>query len=166
MWVWHAESVDLGAGRTLEAALQGLVLGPALFAVGLSGPIADALVLVEPEAGRTGVFLGDAFDAGEENVADALVGMSVEAVEAGAKVVGAFRGLQFESVAAIDVEVVVAGLSFAAERVKDQAVGAETLLGDAVVTFVVFVALPVVLVGAVGLGTDELLSCIRAKKRF
>ena len=53
----------------------------------------------------------------------------------------------------------VARLSFVAERVKDQAVGAKSLLGDAVVTFVVQVALPRVLEGSVLLGAVEL-TCI------
>ena len=93
MRVGHAESVDLGTGGTLEAAFQSSVLGSALLAVGLSGQVADALVLVEPQSGRASVFLGDTFDTGVEDVANALIGMSVEAVETGAKVVGALRGL-------------------------------------------------------------------------
>ena len=49
----------------------------------------------------------------------------------------------------------VTGLALPAEGVEDEAVGAEPLLGDAVVALVVLIALPGVLVGAVGLLADE-----------
>ena len=62
---------------------------------------------------------------------------------------------ELEPVTAVDVKVVVAGLAFAAKGVKDETVGAEHFLGDAVVALVVLVALVEVLEGAVGLGTSE-----------
>jgi hypothetical protein len=60
----------------------------AVLTVGLGGPVADALVLVEPESGRADVLLGLAVDAGVEDVADGGVGVGVEAVQTGALVVG------------------------------------------------------------------------------
>ena len=50
----------------------------------------------------------------------------------------------------------VAGLPLVAEGVEDQAVGAQPLLGDAVVALVVLVTLPCVFEGAVFAGAIEL----------
>ena len=62
--------------------------GLAVLPVGLSGPVADALVLVEPETGWANVLFRLAIDAGVEDVADGGIGMGVEAVQARAQVVG------------------------------------------------------------------------------
>ena len=59
----------------------------------LSRPVADPLVLIEPEAGGAGVLLGHALHARVEDVAHAGVGVSVESVQAGAQVVGALGRL-------------------------------------------------------------------------
>ena len=63
---------------------------------------------------------------------------------------------QLKAISAVDIEVVIAGLALPAERVEDKAVRAEAGLGHAVVALVVLVALLQVLVGAVGLVTDDL----------
>ena len=64
-------------------------LSLALLPVGGLGPVADAAVLVEPEAGGAGVLLGLAVHTGVEDVADGGVGVGVETIEAGAQVTGA-----------------------------------------------------------------------------
>ena len=60
----------------------------ALGSVGGFRPVADSGVLVEPETGGAGVFLGQPLHAGVEDVADGGVGVGVEAVETGAQVTG------------------------------------------------------------------------------
>ena len=65
----------------------------AVLPVGLSWPVADALVLVEPQPGGARVLLGHALHARVEDVAHAGVGVSVESVQAGAQVVGALGRL-------------------------------------------------------------------------
>ena len=62
------------------------------FAVGplcLSGPVTDTAELVEPEAGGASVLFGHAFHAGVKDIADGGIGMSVEAVQPRAQVIGA-----------------------------------------------------------------------------
>lgn len=66
---------------------------------------------------------------------------------------------ELKTVSAVDVEIVVARLALVAEGVENKAVGAEPFLRDAVVAFVVFIALAGVLEGAVLLGAGELLGC-------
>ena len=61
--------------------------------VGGPGPVADSLVLVEPESWGAGVLLGHPLHACVEDVAHAGVRVRVEAVQARAQVVGALRGL-------------------------------------------------------------------------
>ena len=158
MGVGNAESVGLHARRALEAALEGFVLSAARLAVGLTGPVANTLVFVEPEAGSASVLLSHALDTSVENVADALIGMSVKTVKTRAEVIGALRRLKFKTIAAIDVEIMIARLALSAEGVEDETVGAKHFLGDAVVTLVVLVALLRVFEGAVGFGANESLS--------
>ena len=67
----------------------GLALGP----VGDLGPVADAAVLVEPEAGGAGVLLCLTIDTGVEDVAHRWVRVRVESVQARAQVIGALGRL-------------------------------------------------------------------------
>ncbi len=67
--------------------------GVAVLSVGLGGPVANTLVLVEPEAGGADVLLSLAVDTGVEDVAGAGVGVSVEAVQTWALVVGSSGSL-------------------------------------------------------------------------
>ena len=71
------------------SSITSFAVGP----LGLGGPVADATELVEPEPGRTGVFLGHALHAGVEDVADGRIGMGVEAVQPRAQVTGTFGRL-------------------------------------------------------------------------
>jgi len=136
-----AELVRGGLLGTSEAA-GGLVgIGLALGPVGDLRPVADSAVLVEPEAGGAGVLLGVPVHAGVEDVADAGVGVGVEAVETGTQVARSLGGLELEPIATVHVEVVVARLPLAAEGVKYETVGAESVLGLVVEAVVVFVTL-------------------------
>ena len=60
----------------------------AVLPVGDLGPVADAAVLVEPEAGGAGVLLGLPVHAGVEDVADGGVRVGVETIETRAEVAG------------------------------------------------------------------------------
>ena len=64
-------------------------LSLALLPVGDLWPVADAAVLVEPEAGGAGVLLCLAINTGVEDVTDGGVGVGVETIEAGTQVTGA-----------------------------------------------------------------------------
>lgn len=83
--------VQFGAEEaTLEGVLAGgLAAGP----LGLGGPVTDAPELVEPEAGGASVLLCLALDACVKDVTHAGIGVSVEAVQTGAQVIRALRGL-------------------------------------------------------------------------
>ena len=52
---------------------------------------------------------------------------------------------KFQSVATVNIEVVVAGFSLSREGIEDQTILAEALFRHAVVTFVIFVTLDCVL---------------------
>ena len=67
----------------------GLALGP----VGDLGPVADAAVLVKPEAGGAGVLLSLTINTGVEDVAHRGVRVRVESVQAGTQVIGALGRL-------------------------------------------------------------------------
>ena len=73
---------------TLSSIQLTVGLSLAVLPVGGLGPVADAAVLVEPEAGGAGVLLCLAVDTGVEDVADSGVGVGVEAVQARAEVAG------------------------------------------------------------------------------
>merc|ERR1719273_1298969 len=142
----------LGAGEPVV----GLVgVGLAILPVGDLGPVAHAAVLVEPEPRAAGVLLGGAVDAGVEDVAHAGVGVGVEPVQTGAQVAGTLGGLEFQSVATVDIEVMITRLPLPAEGVKDEAIWAQPVLWDVVEAVVVFVALNRVGEVAVPLGTSE-----------
>ena len=64
-------------------------LSLALLPVSGLGPVADAAVLVEPEAGGAGVLLCLAINTGVEDVTDSGVGVGVETIQAGTQVTGA-----------------------------------------------------------------------------
>ena len=64
-------------------------LSLALLPVRGLGPVADAAVLIEPEAGGAGVLLCLAINTGVEDVTDGRVGVGVETIEAGTQVTGA-----------------------------------------------------------------------------
>lgn len=63
---------------------------------------------------------------------------------------------KLQTISTIDVEIVIARLALIAERIEDQAIGAQFVLGDAIVAFVVFVALSVVFKCSVLGGTHKL----------
>jgi len=116
-----AELISGSVSRALEpvSGLQSVGLSLALLPVGGLGPVADAAVLVEPEAGGAGVLLGLAVHTGVEDVADGGVGVGVETIEAGTEVTGALGLLEFQSVATVNIEVMITGLSLPGERVED-----------------------------------------------
>lgn len=142
----------LGAGEPVV----GLVgVGLAVLPVGDLGPVAHAAVLVEPEPRAAGVLLGGAVDAGVEDVAHAGVGVRVEPVQTGAQVAGTLGGLEFQSVATVDIEVMITRLPLPAEGVEDEAIWAQPVLWDVVEAVVVFVALNWVGEVAIPLRTSE-----------
>ena len=94
--LWRNRESDEGTVLTVQLVMRplptvgiGLALGP----VGDLRPVADSAVLVEPEAGGAGVLLGVTVHAGVEDVADAGVGVGVEAVETGTQVARSLGGL-------------------------------------------------------------------------
>jgi hypothetical protein len=80
--------INLKAKVKLHDQITSFAVGP----LGLRGPVADAAELVEPQAGRAGVLLGHALDAGIEDIAHTGVGVRVESVQSGAKIVGPLGG--------------------------------------------------------------------------
>lgn len=76
----------------------------AVLPVGLSGPVAHTLVLIKPQAGRASVLLGKTINTGVKDVAHGGVRMGIEAVQAGANVIGALGGLCKERFVIIIVE--------------------------------------------------------------
>ena len=62
---------------------------------------------------------------------------------------------KFQSVATVNIEVVVTGFSLSREGIEDQTVLAEALFRHAVVTFVIFVTLDCVLECTVWFWTSE-----------
>merc|ERR1719445_2763523 len=108
-----SELVSRSVGRALEpiSRLQSVSLSLALLPVGGLGPVADAAVLVEPEAGGAGVLLCLAVNTGVEDVADGRVGVGVEAVEARAEVAGTLWLLELQPVSTVHIEVMITWLS-------------------------------------------------------
>ena len=66
-------------------------LSLALLPVSDLWPVADAAVLIEPEAGGAGVLLCLTIHTGVEDVTDGGVRVGVETIETGAQVTGALR---------------------------------------------------------------------------
>ena len=94
--LWRNRESDGGIVLTVQLVMCPIPtvgIGLALRPVGDLRPVADSAVLVEPEAGGAGVLLGVTVHAGVEDVADAGVGVGVEAVETGTQVAGALGGL-------------------------------------------------------------------------
>jgi len=116
-----AKLISGSVSRALEAIsrLESVGLSLALLPVSRLGPVADAAVLIEPEAGGAGVLLCLAINTGVEDVTDGRVGVGVETIEAGTQVTGALRLLEFQSVATVNIEVMVTRLSLPGERVED-----------------------------------------------
>lgn len=127
-----------GSGESESTLTLG---GFAAFAVCGVRPHAGAGVLVEVEAGRARRLDGVVVDAIVEDVADTRVGMGKESVLAQASFVPALRFLELRSVAAVDVERLVAPVNQFARLVEHQAVRAELLRRDAVIALVVFITL-------------------------
>jgi len=100
-------------GGTLEpvSSLQSIGLSLALLPVRDLWPVADAAVLIKPETGGAGVLLCLSINTGVEDVADGGVGVGVETIEAGTQVTGALGLLELQSVATVDIEVMITGLS-------------------------------------------------------
>jgi len=103
----------------LETTLGLVRLSLALFPVSDLGPVANTGELVEPEAGRAGVLLGEAVNAGVEDVAHRGVGVSVETIQPGAQVVGSLGGLELEPVTAVNIEIMITRFPLPGERIKD-----------------------------------------------
>jgi len=98
---------------TLESisSLQSVGLSLALLPVSGLGPVTDAAVLVKPEPGGAGVLLGLAINTGVEDVTDGRVRVGVETIEARTQVTGALGLLEFQSVATVNIEVMITRLS-------------------------------------------------------
>jgi len=114
-------------------------------------PVADSFQIVKHGVNGADVLLSLAILAFVENVAHRFVGMGVDPVQSWAQVCGSLGGLQIETVAAVDLEVVVAGLRLVSEvQTEDVAIGTE--LGNllTLITVVVLVTLVWVLKKAVG----------------
>jgi len=116
-----AKLISGSVSRALEAIsrLESVGLSLALLPVSRLGPVADAAVLIEPEAGGAGVLLCLAIHTGVEDVTDGRVGVGVETIEAGTQVTGALGLLELQSVATVNIEVMITGLSLPGERVED-----------------------------------------------
>lgn len=148
------------------------------------GPHASAAVLVEVEPGGAGYLDGLAVDAVVEDVAGRGVRMGEEAVlpgtlftrlrwlcnlrsrvSRGSRRKGAINVeyilTELESVAAVDVEYVVALVDLAIQGVEDQTVGTVLLDRQSVDALVELVALPRVLVLAVLLRTSVSTICVQ-----
>jgi len=106
---------------TLEpvSGLQSIGLSLALLPVGDLWPVTDAAVLIKPQAGGAGVLLCLTINTGVEDVADSGVGVGVETIEAGTQVTRALGLLELQSVATVNIEVMITGLSLPGERVED-----------------------------------------------
>ena len=79
--------------RFVRVSQGPLTVGLSLALLPVSGlwPVADAGVLIEPEAGGAGVLLCLAIHTGVEDVTDGRVWVGVETIEAGTQVTGALR---------------------------------------------------------------------------
>jgi len=122
MGVELSEFVNGSSLGTLEPTSCFIRVGGTVFSVGGLRPVTDSGIFVEPETGRTGVLLGDTINASVEDVADSGVGVRIESVQTGTQVAGALGGLEFKSVSAVDVEVVVAGFPLSGEGIEDETV--------------------------------------------
>lgn len=145
-----ADGVGAGAFESVDFRRSLFRFGITIGTFGLTGPIANAAIFVEPQTGRTSIFFGDTINASIEDVTDTGVGMRVESVQSGTQIIRTLRGLKFEPISAVDVEIMIARFAFSAERVEDETVGTVFGFGDAVEAFVVFVALLLIFVGTVG----------------
>jgi len=107
---------------TLEATLGLIRFSLALLPVSDLGPVANTGELVEPEAGGASVFFGETVNASVEDVAHGGVGVSVKTVQPGAQVIGSLRGLEFEPVTTVNIEIMITGFPLPGERIKDEAI--------------------------------------------
>jgi len=116
-----AKLISGSVSRALEAisSLQSVGLSLAFLPVGGLWPVTDAAVLIKPEAGGAGVLLCLAIHTGVEDVTDGGVRVGVETIETGTQVTGALRLLELQSVATVNIEVMITGLSLPGERVED-----------------------------------------------
>ena len=76
------------------------------------------------------------------------------------------RLTEFKTVSAVDVEVVIAWLPLAAERIENESVRAKFFSWHSICTFVIFVTLSDVLEGTVFLGTGERLGCKKMSSHY
>ena len=89
MGVAYTEGIGGAHLRAVEPGVESALLSLAVRPRRGSGPVADTLELVEPEAGGTSVLLGHAVHAGVEHRAHRGIGVSVETVQPGTQIVGA-----------------------------------------------------------------------------
>jgi len=135
-----SSGVDLTVLRALETVFQDFADNSASLTASAVGPHAGAAVLVEVKTGRARDFDGLTVDAVVENIANRGIRMSEESVAPRAFLRRLGR-LQFQSVAAVHVEYVVALVDLAIQRIEDQAIGTKLFRRDTVGALIIFVAL-------------------------
>lgn len=150
----HISLLFLWAGESILQLLVGS--GVASLATGIVGPHTGSGVFVKVESGSAGDFGGLSFDAVEEHVANGRIRMSEESVLAWAQVV-TLGWLQLYSIAAVNVEGLIALVDLPDRRVEHETIGAEFLRCTSVVTLVELVTLYLILVLTVLRWTFELL---------